>query len=82
MKALYRRAQAYLARQDFIEARQDIKAALDVDKANRDVQSLYRQWKQASAEYSKKEKQIYGNIFGTAKAQVSLPAAAEEMKQS
>ena len=30
MKALYRRAQAYLASQDFVEAEVDIKAALNV----------------------------------------------------
>lgn len=63
VKALYRRAQAYLARQDLVEAEQDIKAALVVDPASRDVRVLHQQWKRASAEYAKKEKQIFGNIF-------------------
>eukprot|EP00884_Botryococcus_braunii_P020782 jgi/Botrbrau1/7388/Bobra.0316s0031.2 len=83
VKALYRRAQAYLGRQDFVEAEQDIKAALTLDPASRDLRSLHQQWKRASAEYAKKEKQIFGNIFEKmARAKVSVKAVTDEMQQS
>ena len=35
VKALFRRAQAYAATQDFIEARQDLELAIKADPANR-----------------------------------------------
>ncbi len=62
-KALYRRAQAYLAQSDYIEAEQDIKKALQAEPANPGVRALHAQWKRAYAEHSKKEKKIFGNIF-------------------
>jgi FK506-binding protein 4/5 len=72
IKALYRRAQAYLKRQDFVEAEQDIKAALALNPANSELRKLHQDWKRASAEYAKKEKRIFGNIFEKmAKAEVS-----------
>lgn len=79
MKALYRRAQAYLGGQDLIEAELDIKAALAIDPANREVRILHQQWKRASAEYAKKEKQIFGNMFDKlSKKKVSTVQEAQE----
>lgn len=45
VKALYRRAQAYMATADLLEAERDVKIGLDADPKNTDLQNLYKRLK-------------------------------------
>jgi len=63
VKALYRRAQAYIQTADLELAEIDIKKALEIDPNNRDVKLEYRALKEKQKEYNKKEAKFYGNMF-------------------
>ncbi|ERN02572.1 peptidyl-prolyl cis-trans isomerase FKBP62 isoform X2 [Amborella trichopoda] len=63
VKALYRRAQAYIHTADLDLAELDIKKALEIDPDNRDVKLEYRTLKEKLKEYNKKEAKFYGNMF-------------------
>ncbi|KAG4185047.1 hypothetical protein ERO13_A09G208100v2 [Gossypium hirsutum] len=63
VKALYRRAQAYIQLVDLDLAEADIKKALEIDPDNRDVKLEYRVLKEKIKEYNKRDAQFYGNIF-------------------
>ncbi|KAH7529536.1 hypothetical protein ACOSP7_003332 [Xanthoceras sorbifolium] len=63
VKALYRRAQAYIQMSDLDLAEFDIKKALEIDPDNRDVKLEYRTLKEKLKEFNKKEAKFYGNMF-------------------
>ncbi|KAF8391899.1 hypothetical protein HHK36_022239 [Tetracentron sinense] len=63
VKALYRRAQAYIQLADLDLAELDIKKALEIDPDNRDVKLEYKALKEKVKEYNKKESKFYGNMF-------------------
>ncbi|RZC47205.1 hypothetical protein C5167_040166 [Papaver somniferum] len=63
VKALYRRAQAYINLVDFDLAELDIKKALEIDPNNRDVKMEYKVLKEKVKEYNKKDAKFFGNIF-------------------
>eukprot|EP01018_Ginkgo_biloba_P006255 Gb_32981 [translate_table: standard] len=63
VKALYRRAQAYIQTADLELAESDIKKALEIDPNNRDVKLEYKTLKEKQKEYNKKEAKLYGNMF-------------------
>lgn len=63
VKALYRRAQAYIELQDLDLAEFDIKKALEIDPNNRDVKLEYKTLKEKIKEYNKKQAKFYGNMF-------------------
>ncbi|XP_058103194.1 70 kDa peptidyl-prolyl isomerase-like [Magnolia sinica] len=63
VKALYRRAQAYIQLADLDLAELDIKKALEIDPDNRDVKLEYKTLKEKLKEYNKKEAKFYGNMF-------------------
>ncbi|XP_031280625.1 peptidyl-prolyl cis-trans isomerase FKBP62-like [Pistacia vera] len=63
VKALYRRAQAYIQLADLDLAELDIKKALEIDPNNRDVKLEYKLLKEKVREYNKKDAQFYANIF-------------------
>ncbi|KAK7256118.1 hypothetical protein RIF29_29552 [Crotalaria pallida] len=63
VKALYRRAQAYIHLADLDLAEFDIKKALEIDPDNRDVKLEYKTLKEKQKEYNKKEAKFYGNMF-------------------
>ncbi|MED6113764.1 70 kDa peptidyl-prolyl isomerase [Stylosanthes scabra] len=63
VKALYRRAQAYIQLVDLDLAEMDIKKALEIEPDNRDVKIEYKILKDKVREYNKKDAQFYGNIF-------------------
>uniref|UniRef100_A0A5B7AKM4 peptidylprolyl isomerase n=1 Tax=Davidia involucrata TaxID=16924 RepID=A0A5B7AKM4_DAVIN len=63
VKALYRRAQAYINLADLDLAEFDIKKALEIDPDNRDVKLEYKTLKEKMKEYNKKEAKFYGNMF-------------------
>ncbi|CAA3007347.1 peptidyl-prolyl cis-trans isomerase FKBP62-like [Olea europaea subsp. europaea] len=76
VKALYRRAQAYIHLVDLDLAELDIKKALEIDPDNRDVKLEYKVLKEKVKEYNRKDAQFYGNIFtkmlGQPKSAVSV----------
>ncbi|XP_068320266.1 peptidyl-prolyl cis-trans isomerase FKBP62-like [Pyrus communis] len=63
VKALYRRAQAYIQLADLDLAELDIKKALEIDPNNRDVKLEHKTLKEKMKEYNKKEAKFYGNMF-------------------
>ncbi|KAL6967967.1 Peptidyl-prolyl cis-trans isomerase fkbp65 [Sarracenia purpurea var. burkii] len=64
VKALYRRAQAYINLADLDLAEFDIKKALEIDPDNRDVKLEYKTLKEKLKEFNKKQAKFYGNMFG------------------
>lgn len=63
VKALYRRAQAYIETADLDQAESDIKKALEIDPSNRDVKMEYKTLKEKQKEYNKEEAKLFGNMF-------------------
>jgi len=63
VKALYRRAQAYMELADLDLAEFDVKKALEVDPDNREVKVEQRRLKEKMKEFNKKEAKFYGNMF-------------------
>ncbi|KAJ3688541.1 hypothetical protein LUZ61_017705 [Rhynchospora tenuis] len=63
VKALYRRAQAYINTADLDLAEIDIKKALEIDPDNRDVKLEYKTLKEKVKEYNRRDKQLYGKMF-------------------
>lgn len=79
VKALYRRAQAYIHLIDLDLAEMDIKKALEIDPDNRDVKIEYKILKDKLREYNKKDAQFYGNIFAKMnKVEQARTAAAKQ----
>ncbi|KAG0498481.1 hypothetical protein HPP92_003172 [Vanilla planifolia] len=81
VKALYRRAQAYIQLADLDLAEVDIKKALEIDPDNRDVKLEYKTLKEKIKEYNKKDAKFYGNMF----AKLSKPEqkkAGEKEKET
>ncbi|XP_073058184.1 peptidyl-prolyl cis-trans isomerase FKBP62-like isoform X2 [Primulina eburnea] len=63
VKALYRRAQAYMHAADLDLAERDIKKALEIDPDNSEVKLGYKALKVKAKEYNKKDAMFYGNMF-------------------
>lgn len=63
VKALYRRAQAYLGTADLHLAESDIKKALEADPHNREVKLIQKSLKQLQAESNKRDMKLYANMF-------------------
>lgn len=63
VKALFRRAQAYIQLADLDLAEFDIKKALEIEPNNRDVKLEYKNLKEKMKEYNKKQAKFYGNMF-------------------
>ncbi|KAH0468535.1 hypothetical protein IEQ34_003568 [Dendrobium chrysotoxum] len=63
VKALYRRAQAYIEAADLDLAKLDIQKALESDPENREVMSLQKTLKQRQLENNKRDAKIYANMF-------------------
>ncbi|KAJ8641324.1 hypothetical protein MRB53_018018 [Persea americana] len=63
VKALYRRAQAYMETTDLDLAELDVKKALELDNNNREVKSIQKTLKQLQVQCNKREAKLYGNMF-------------------
>ncbi|KAG9440606.1 hypothetical protein H6P81_020771 [Aristolochia fimbriata] len=63
IKALFRRAQAYVELYDLDLADFDVKKALDIDPNNREVILLLKTLKQHQAESNKRDAKLYSNMF-------------------
>ncbi|KAI3514522.1 hypothetical protein L1887_12991 [Cichorium endivia] len=79
VKALYRRAQAYINVADLDLAEVDIKKALEIDPDNKDVKMEYRVLKEKMREYNKKDAKFYGNMFAKLSAVDSKKMAPKEV---
>lgn len=80
VKALYRRAQAYMNMADLDLAEFDIKKALEIDPNNREVKLEYKTLKEKVKEFNKKDAKFYGNMFAKLnKTGGGAPEAAEPM---
>ncbi|KAG4156777.1 hypothetical protein ERO13_D02G018350v2, partial [Gossypium hirsutum] len=78
VKALYRRAQAYIQLVDLDLAEADIKKALEIDPGNRELKMGCRVLKEKMREYKKKDAQFYGNIFAKMNLQQANAAKQEQ----
>ncbi|XP_022768625.1 70 kDa peptidyl-prolyl isomerase-like [Durio zibethinus] len=63
VKALYRRAQAYMETSDLVSAELDIKKALEADPQNREVKLLQKTLKQLQVESNKRDAKLFTNMF-------------------
>merc|ERR1719158_1918537 len=64
VKAFFRRAQAELAMGNFQACREDAAKALEIDPANKEAQQLSQKATLAEKAQKKKEKDMYGKMFG------------------
>lgn len=79
VKALFRRAQAHMGCQDYVEAEMDVKRGLAAEPDNKDLDGLYKRLKVAMKEQNRKESKMYGKMFAPApvKKPVVVAEAAE-----
>ena len=64
VKALYSRANAYFLNGEFKHALKDIAAAFEKEPKNAGVRRLYKQIRAKVAAVKKREKKIFGGMFG------------------
>lgn len=84
IKALFRRAQAFVALGDIDDAEKDLKKIIEIDPQNRDARAEFKKVKAAQKEAFKKESKIYGNMFSRMQEKgdlYSLPLAAEKQAE-
>ncbi|XP_057776539.1 70 kDa peptidyl-prolyl isomerase-like isoform X2 [Salvia miltiorrhiza] len=65
VKALYRRAQAYMGVAELLLAELDIKKALEVDPQNREVWLMQKNLKQLQAQNNKQDAKLYRAMFSS-----------------
>ena len=63
VKALFRRASAHKALQSYAEAKTDLRAAIALEPANRELRELYDAVKKAESAAKAKEASLYGGMF-------------------
>ncbi|PPR96984.1 hypothetical protein GOBAR_AA23676 [Gossypium barbadense] len=73
VKALYRRAQAYMKTSDLISAEMDIKKALEADPQNREVKLLQKTLRQLQIESNKRDAKLFTNMFARMSKRSSMP---------
>ncbi|CAA0838652.1 Peptidyl-prolyl cis-trans isomerase FKBP62 [Striga hermonthica] len=81
VKALYRRAQAYIDLVELELAEKDIKNALEIDPDNRDVKKEYKILKEKVKEYDRRDAQFYGNIIAKMKKSEPVESLDPPKKQ-
>ncbi|XP_010552023.1 PREDICTED: peptidyl-prolyl cis-trans isomerase FKBP65-like [Tarenaya hassleriana] len=77
VKALYRRAEAYMETDELELAEFDIKKALHIDPSNREVKSEYRKLKEKVKGYNKREAKFYSKMLGKTKDERPIGVDAE-----
>jgi FK506-binding protein 4/5 len=63
LKALFRRIESWIATQDLIEARMDIKQALGIDPDSKDLLALEKKLAHAEARNAVAERKMWGKMF-------------------
>ncbi|XP_059459675.1 70 kDa peptidyl-prolyl isomerase-like isoform X2 [Corylus avellana] len=78
VKALYRRAQAYMETSDFFSAELDIKKVLETDPLHREVKLIQKNLKRLQAESNQRDSKLYINMF--ARMTRDTPVATKKLK--
>lgn len=65
LKALYRRAQAYMGVAELLSAELDIKKALELDPQNREVKLMQKNLKQLQEKSDKRDAKLYRSMFSS-----------------
>lgn len=81
IKALYRRAQAYVATQDFLEAEVDVKAGLLNEPQNAELLHLHKRIKALQKDQNAKAAKMYSKMFAPSKKE-QADATKEETAPS
>jgi len=63
VKALFRRAQSYIALKEYENAKKDLVAAVKIDPSNSDVRKEYERVKKLEEDERKKQSKVYANMF-------------------
>ena len=63
IKALYRRAQSYIATKDYLEASTDLKNAITIDPTCKEAKIEMKRLLKLQAEYNSKQKKLYSGMF-------------------
>jgi len=63
VKALYRRAEAHIEGEDFIEGIADLRRALELEPDNREVALKLKKARQLEAAANRRQAKLYGNMF-------------------
>ncbi|KAL0432594.1 UNVERIFIED_CONTAM: peptidyl-prolyl isomerase [Sesamum latifolium] len=74
VKALYRRAQAYMGVSELFSAEMDIKRALEADPDNREIKLIQKNLKQLQAESNKRDAKLYRAMFPSTSRDASTAA--------
>jgi FK506-binding protein 4/5 len=74
VKALYRRAQAYMETSDLQSAELDIKKALESDPTNKEVKLIQKRLKQHQAKSNKRDAKLYSNMFVHMRRDSTVPS--------
>ncbi|XP_047267066.1 peptidyl-prolyl cis-trans isomerase FKBP62 isoform X4 [Capsicum annuum] len=79
VKALYRRAQAFMETADLHLAEMDIKKALEIDPQNREVKLIQKTLKQLQAESNMRDAKLYATMFARLSNENSSAAKANQI---
>lgn len=82
VKALYRRAQAFMETADLHLAELDIKKALEIDPENREVKLIQKTLKQLQAESNKRDAKLYTTMFACLSNENSSAAKRLKVKET
>ncbi|KAL0366290.1 UNVERIFIED_CONTAM: peptidyl-prolyl isomerase [Sesamum radiatum] len=74
VKALYRRAQAYMGVSDLFSAEMDLKRALEADPHNREIKLTHKNLKQLQAESNRRDAKLYRAMFPSTSKDASTAA--------
>lgn len=81
VKALYRRAQAYMGTSDLISADVDIKRALESDPQNREVKQIQKELKQLQAESNKRDTKLFRTMFARMRKDSSVASKKPKLDE-
>lgn len=73
VKALFRRAQAFMENVDLDLAEIDIRKALELDPENREVKMIQKRLRQLQAECNKRDAKMYANMFSRLTKDTDVP---------
>lgn len=73
VKALFRRAQAFIENADLDLAELDIKKALELDPENREVKMIQKRLKQLQTENNRRDAKMYANMFSRLTKDTDVP---------
>ena len=63
MKALFRRAQAYISIDEFVKAKADLEVALAIEPDSAEIKNAFAALYQRREQFTEKEKKLYASMF-------------------